>query len=259
MTALRRLDLRTFGLVVAWLALSGALVAAQDVDPQRAFYRGNDLFGQGDFAGAAAAWEEAIAAGHGSAALHFNLANACLRLKQPGRAIYHYRLAQRFAPRDPDVAANLRLAYERAAIAPPEESRGLARALLFVHERLTPSEAFVGFAALWLLGFGLLHLRALRGRPRGLVLPGICLVLGAAVAFSLLARHEGWFADREAIVVSPTAVAWSGPSEEKFGKLFEVPEGTALIVISEEGDWVRVAAGSLDRQGLVRRSSLALL
>jgi tetratricopeptide (TPR) repeat protein len=247
-------------LSLVFLAMAAAVLPAQgdeENDTRRAFYRGNDLFESGDFEAAADAYRQAIEEGATSPALHFNFGNACLRLGRVGHAIHQFRLAQRLAPRDGDIAANLKVAHERAGLAAPEERRGILRLLLFAHERLTLREALICFAAFWFLGFILLHTRAIWRRPRGLVVPALCLLVGAALFISLFLRSQEVGEQPRAIVVAPTVAAWSGRSEESFGKLFELPEGQEVEVLEEDEEWFKIAAS--ERKGYVRRSLLRKL
>lgn len=246
---------RTALLAMAMLiAMTSGVLAQDETAAQRAFFRGNDLFEKGDFEAAVEAYSEALEKGSRSPALHFNLGNAWLRLERPGHAIHQFRLARELAPRDGDIAANLAVAHERAELPAPEERSGIFRALFFVHERLTRTEALFLFAALWLLGFGLLHARLLWRRPRGLILPLLLIILGAAVLTSLAIRSVDTGRSRTAIVVAPTAPAWSGRSEESFGKLFELPEGQEVEVLESDENWIKIAAGT--RKGYVRRAQL---
>src|SRR5262249_19285050 len=61
----------------------------------------------GKFAEAASAYEKLSQTGTVSPALYFNMGNAFFKSGQLGRAVAAYRTAERMAPRDPDVRANL--------------------------------------------------------------------------------------------------------------------------------------------------------
>lgn len=81
---------------------------AQTADQR--FQQGNALYQQGNYAAAAAAYEEVIAAGYASGALSFNLGNAYYKTGNMGKAILHYERALRSLPGDDDVQHNLQLA-----------------------------------------------------------------------------------------------------------------------------------------------------
>ncbi len=74
----------------------------------------NKLYEQKQYSKALRAYEGLIRNGNISSAIFFNAGNAAFKNKQLGRAIVHYREAERFAPRDPDIQANLKFARNAA-------------------------------------------------------------------------------------------------------------------------------------------------
>jgi hypothetical protein len=92
-----------------WLthpAFAGQQMSAFDV--------ANQAFTAGRPAEAVRGYQDIIARQGYSAPVLFNLANAQLREGQVGQAILNYQRARWLAPRDPDIAANLRRAQEQA-------------------------------------------------------------------------------------------------------------------------------------------------
>jgi len=75
----------------------------------------NRRYESGDFAGAAAVYENIIAAEGPRASLYYNLGNAWQQAKNHGPAILAYERARLLTPRDPDLLANLALARKAAA------------------------------------------------------------------------------------------------------------------------------------------------
>src|SRR5689334_7524861 len=91
-----------------WLLFSAAVsfsAVAADTFPD--FDAANRLYEQGKFPEAAAAYEKIAQSGPASAAVYFNLGNARFKSGEAGRAVAAYREAERLAPRDPEVRANL--------------------------------------------------------------------------------------------------------------------------------------------------------
>src|SRR5213596_601477 len=86
--------------------LMNLMVLMIALSPVQAYNRGNALYAQKDYAGAALAYEQALQAGH-SAAVHYNLGNALFKAGKIGRAILNYRRAHYIDPRDPDITGNL--------------------------------------------------------------------------------------------------------------------------------------------------------
>lgn len=67
----------------------------------------NERFKSGDFAGAAAAYEEILSTEGPRASVYYNLGNSHQQLKQYGPAILAYERARLLSPRDADLLANL--------------------------------------------------------------------------------------------------------------------------------------------------------
>ena len=137
-------------LLVAILCTS-SLVRADDLD--KTFDTANKLYEEGKYAEAAAAYEGLVNSNRVSAAVYFNLGNALFKAGRLGRAIDAYTHAERIAPRDPDIRANLQFARNQAqgpTLAPNRWGRWL--------NELTLNEwTVLAAAALW-LWLGLLTL-----------------------------------------------------------------------------------------------------
>ena len=90
--------------------LLGLAVASRGQNLPATFESANNLYYAGKFQEAATAYENLLQAGEHSAAVSFNLGNALLKAGLVGRAVANYHEAERLAPRDPDVRANLQFA-----------------------------------------------------------------------------------------------------------------------------------------------------
>ncbi len=88
------------------------------------FESANEAYAAGQFEKAAENYEQILANGETSAALHYNLANAYYRLDQIAPSIYNYEKALQLNPGDEDVAINLVFARNMAIDAIGEEAKG---------------------------------------------------------------------------------------------------------------------------------------
>ena len=95
--------------VLVWLLGLFAAIAAPSDDLKAA----NQLYDAGKFAEAAAAYEKIEPK---TAHVYYNLGNAWFRQDKLGLAILNYAQARRFAPRDPDILANLKFAQQRLGV-----------------------------------------------------------------------------------------------------------------------------------------------
>jgi tetratricopeptide (TPR) repeat protein len=108
--------------IICLACLCGAAASAWADGPET-FDRANAMFEAGDFAGAAAAYQEILVEHGPRAPVYYNLGNSHLRMGDYGPAILAYERARLLAPRDPDLKSNLALARKTAAAF--EEESGL--------------------------------------------------------------------------------------------------------------------------------------
>src|SRR5262249_3548714 len=213
----------------------GVLGPAGGGGPARANTAGTRLYAQKDYAGAVAAYEQALKSGHDPRA-HYNLGNALFRNGKIGEAIVHYRRAYYLAPRDRDIEANLTFARAYRVDKTSQPPGPLARAADRALRWMSRSEAALWTAILLTLA--------------GLALAGWIVWRGAAwgVTASVLAllglycfvAQQVWTAEvaaRPAVIVVPEVNAASGPGEE-FKQVMLLHDGTEVKVRETRGDWL---------------------
>ncbi len=223
-------------LCLALLLLARPVVGADD--PTAVFDRANALYEQGKFSEAAAAYEKILQAGRASSALYFNLGNALFKSGQLGRAIVNYRLAQRLAPRDPDIQANLQFARGSVVGAGLRKEARWARWL-----RLATLNEVTGITvcAVWVwLGFLTAGLRWPSWKRS---LRTYTTAAGAGVG--LLAMWLGVVVyersrSATAVVIARDAVVRYGPLEES-QSAYTARDGLELAVLDEKNGWLQVA------------------
>ena len=232
--------------VIVLAALVLVLVSPARIPAQaEIFEQGNQLYQQGDFTGAVAAYEAVLGAGFESAALHYNLGNAYFKAGDLGRSILAWERARAISPADPDVLANLELARSLTA------------------DAIEPLPRFWLFAAVsWWVGL----------LPRGVLLVTVALawsIAGAGVATRVLARGDGvrtmatWVAVAAAAVVlvfgtnlfvrelgigsgergvilADAVPVRSAPADQDDLTLFEIHEGTRVRIDQRAGSWAEI-------------------
>jgi tetratricopeptide (TPR) repeat protein len=215
-----------------------ATLLASDITAN--FSAANQLYAAGKFSGAAKSYETILSSGAVSPNLLFNDGNAEFKSGNLGRAIAAYRRAALLSPRDADVRANLEFARNQVQGASlPENHWDTFLGALTLNEWTA-----LAMIAFW-LAFGLftaMQVRpslknALRGVARGMavavVILGACLVAAAKIHFS----------KQIAVVVSPDAVARSGPFSDA-QNAFAVHDGAELPVLDQRNGWVQVSDAS---------------
>lgn len=87
---------------------------ARAADFSNAFENANKLYAEGHYESAINTYSNLVQNGTVSAALYFNLGNACMKSGHLGLSVVYYERALEISPRDPDIRANLQLARTRA-------------------------------------------------------------------------------------------------------------------------------------------------
>jgi tetratricopeptide (TPR) repeat protein len=240
----------------AWLAMLSLFLAVRALAevPAVAFDNANRLYEQGKFVDAAAAYEKLLQTGQTTEAIYFNWGNALFKAGHIGRAIAAYQQAQRIAPRDPDVRANLQFARNQVQ-GPTFVAERIWRWLA----RLTLNEwtwLAAGAVWLWFLLLSLLQFRpVLRPTIRPYALWGgllallLCAFFSAAFYFDRLSQR--------AVVVAQEAVVRQAPVDES-QTAFTLHDGAELQILDQKDQWLQVQADP-KRIGWVRRDSLLLL
>jgi tetratricopeptide (TPR) repeat protein len=239
--------------MILLLLCSWSVARADDVST--AFDEANKLYEERKFTEAAAGYEKMLQQGRASPALYFNLGNARFKAGQVGRAILNYRLAERLAPRDPDIRANLK--FSRNSVvdgATPGQSWWQRWT-----SHLTIDEwTILTSGALW-LWLGLLTLGRWRPALRK-SLGGYTATAGVGAALLALclglASHNR-FSVETVIVAAPETVVHYGPWNNS-QNYFTVRDGMELTLLDSKDEWVQVS-DSAKRIGWLRRDQVLFI
>jgi tetratricopeptide (TPR) repeat protein len=243
-------------LVVVFVSLLsfGMAHAAGAADPATAFDRANKLYEQGKFPEAAKAYDELIHSGHVSAPLHFNLGNAFLKAGEAGRAIVHYRIARRLAPRDPVIEANLRFA--RAAV-----KSGIEKATFWsAWNRIASLNELTLFTAALLWGWLAIQIAGLIQPARKETLRRIAVWCGTAAVLAgawLAALWWEQIGSRPAVIAAKEAVVRFGPLDES-QSAFTLHDGAEVHVRNSKNDWLEIETPG-GQLGWIRRDQAVQL
>ncbi len=194
------------------------------------------------FRAAAQRLESTIAAGITNGRLEFNLANCFLQAGDVGRAILHYRRAERLIPRDPMLADNLAVARSRCltTIRAARQSVLLKRIFLWHYQTSAVGRAkmaFVLYVAFW----GLLIVRSFARRRFVAVCAVLCGVFGGVSAGSVAMTQ---WTDRnapEGVITAMDVAVQKGPGAG-YQRQFEQPlqPGVEFTRRERRGGWWRV-------------------
>ena len=217
-------------------------------DASAGFEAANKLYEEGKFPEAAAAYGKLIDSGVVSAAVYFNQGNAFFRMSQIGRAIVAYHRAERLAPRDRELRANLQIARTKARggviYSPPKLQILLGVLTLNEWALLTAAGVWGLFIFLALVQWRIdlrpmLHKYAAASGVVA-VIAGICLVAKL---------NTDYFAQTAVVVVGEAEIR-NGPLDESV-ELFKVRDGAELEILDRKEGWLQVADAA-QRAGWVR-------
>ena len=199
------------------------------------FEEGNEHFEADNFEAARAAYEEAIATGYTSGALHYNLGNTYFRLEELGAAIRHYEKARHLLPDDPRLAHNLRIARDRADVPPPTTQQGW-RALV----TSMPVGLALGFGLLLYLGGWAALGYAARSSTSGRLQLAYRSALGLGTALIVLGLVVSYVQsmDERAVVLVDDTIVHEAPGTEPTANTLR--EGFVVHVTDRRTEWTRI-------------------
>ena len=164
---------------------------------------------------AAQRFHSIVASGIASGRLEYNLGNCYLKAGDVGRAILHYRRAQRLIPGNEHLANNLEEARSRRLTTIHSTRRSLFfRSVFFWHYQTSASARVHTALVLYLLVWALLIVRNFVPRRAVTLLTLACAILAGCAATSVAAAR---WSDRnapEGVVTTMDVMVYKGPGTE---------------------------------------------
>lgn len=194
------------------------------------------------FRAAAQRFENLTAAGIVNGKLEFNLGNAWLQAGDLGRAVLHYRRAQRLVPGDLRLQDNLKLARARRLNTIRVSSRSrVLQSIFFWHHELAAAQRLRLALILFICFWGLLTLRNFGGRRSLLPAALICILVSGLLGGSAALSH---WQDRQApagVVLALDVAVQKGPGKG-YQRQFEEPlqPGVEFILRERRGSWWQI-------------------
>ena len=222
------------------------LVAIADADPASLFVQAAKAYDAGNYAEAISYYNTLQSNGVTNVELEYNLANAYFKSGNLPLAVLHYRRAWYEAPRDPDVAANLKFALGAAGAKEP--ASGFLNEMLHA---LSQHEWIVLGSIFYLFFMLVLWLAVLRPSWRFILFRAalfplaICLFSGAGWwSWNQLERFPEW------VVTKAGATTFYSPVEGSTAH-YKVPKGALVRQEALQPGWVKIEydkqSGWLDR------------
>jgi tetratricopeptide (TPR) repeat protein len=203
------------------------------------FEKANGFYEQQAFDSAQFYYEKITASDIRNSNVFYNMGNACFRQKKLGLAMLYFEKAQKLAPNDPDIRANIRFVQSTLVDRLPLLEQSFVEAILrYLHNMVSLDRQ------LWLFFFLLFALSVLFAvgiyasanlRLWIIYLSSILLVLTLCCGISMGVKIYSNAVNQEAIVLSASVDAKNQPNGDKV--LFTVHEGTKFRILKQIGDW----------------------
>ena len=188
---------------------------------------------------AAQRFDSIIAAGVVNGPLEYNLANCYLQAGDVGRAILHYRRAQRLIPRNPMLTDNLTEARSRCltTIRPARRSTFLKSVFWWHYQTSVVGRARAGLV-LYVAVWALLIVRSLAASRAVAVSAILCAVLAVAAAASVAVTRWSDRNNPEGVVTAMDVTVYKGPGTG-YQRQFEQPlqPGVEFTLRQRRGGW----------------------
>lgn len=202
------------------------------------FDEANDLSRTGDYPGAIRLYGDLAAAGHESASLYWNWAQASIARGEPGEALWALLRARELDPGDRAVRRDVERLREALNLDPaeiaPEPLASAAR--LARRYRLDLVAALLLGLSLGAHALGKLRPGSHLAAPVAWISLGLGLLASAAPAAGMLARPTGAVVRRGAPLLDAAS-----PSAEVIGSL---REGEVVPILKPGGDWLHIEDAS---------------
>lgn len=231
------------------------------------------------FRSAAQRFDGIVAAGVVNGRLEYNLANCYLQAGDVGRAILHYRRAQRLIPGNEMLADNLAVARSRCLTAIPPTPRSVfLRSVFFWHYQTSvggrTKTALLAYIAVWILltlcnssrgrepadkTTPATRLSYYRARARCSVAAVVCAVLAAGAGVSVGMTH---WSDRNVpagVVTAMDVAVYKGPGAG-YKRQFEQPlqPGAEFTLRERRGGWSKIELAD-GKSGWIETAHLELV
>ena len=230
--------MKIFPAILLMLALLGLPAGAENGTEtrfERTFADAARAYDENHLPEAIQGWKALVDEGQALPEVLFNLANAYYRNGELGEAIRAYRQAQRLAPRDPDIRANLGFAAQSAGIVLPATPPVAALLLDFSFRE------WLGFGStcFWLLALTIAAWIAwpryrFAARPAAAALAFFLLV-----ALAGLGAHYDLQRAPECVVMARDQKVRSSPLVTST-PLLAIPAGAIVRKVDARGDWFEI-------------------
>ena len=232
-----------FASILALFCLAHAAAAdSAAASPQTTFFHANALYKDGQYAAAAAEYEQLLHAGLRSGNLYFNLGNAEFKAGEHGKAILNYERARRLIPNDPDLDANLTYAQSQTGASPCVSAVWQRIAFPLAHRMATTRLVWAASTVNTLLFLCLAVYWLWPRRPRWQFYTAVAL--GVFLLITVTSLGEQVLADewqQQAVIVANGETPVRFEPADSGTVHFVLKEGSLVRIMGRREGWIEVA------------------
>ncbi len=224
------------------LTLSEGTVDQAGIDSL--YQMANSLYQQGQYEPALEQYNAVILSGQESADLYYNMGNAAYRSNSIGHAILYYEKALKLEPTHEDAIHNLEFVSRYRLDTFEEVPLLFLGAWISGFVQMFPEQTWSILAMVFFVGFlaGLLlylFSRSMLLKKSGFISGLVGLVIFVITVSSALSRHRDIVNPDTGIILAPSVVVRSSPSESGT-ELFILHEGTKIEINEEVFNWQNI-------------------
>jgi hypothetical protein len=226
----------------AWVILMAVMIVPDlSATPDSLFQKAIGQYQEGEYEVSLQVFSEIIDQGHESPDLYYNMGNAAFRSNNIGQAILYYEKALKMEPSHEDAAHNLEFVARYRVDTFEEVPELFIRTWWGMLVKALSERAWsliTLFCFLIILAGVLFYLfsNKLAIKKVGFISAIVSVFLFILTLSSALTRHRSMVQPQSGIVLSPSVVVRSSPSESGT-ELFILHEGTKIRVNEEVSGW----------------------
>ena len=222
----------------------------EKIDTADSFMEANKYYKEEKYNEAALLYEDLIGSGINNGEIYYNLGNSYFKMGLLGKAIFNYRLAELYLPRDEDLKANIKyarqLTKDRMEV---KQFLPFLKEFCFWYSKLNLKELLIVFlifnGLFWTLATIKIFWKKDHQNQILLINLALVLVLGCSLALKLYncAHKTG------GVVLAREITVRAGNGINNTA-LFQLHDGAEFEIIEQDGDWIKIELEDGKRGGV---------
>jgi hypothetical protein len=203
------------------------------------FHKANEAYLSGNYEEALTLYKKMIDSGFENGYIYYNLGNTFFKSREIGKSIFHYRLAQKYIPRNADLMYNLNFAREHVIDKiEKKKSNKILSTVVNWHESLNRKETLIVFilssSVFWIIWIVRLFV------PIDWLKWVQLFFLFIFILFTTALMDKQFFTEPFGVIASKEASVYSSPGTDNV-VLFVLHEGVEFTVLDRfHNEWIKI-------------------